>query len=122
MSLEQSIATLNASILALTAAMAAGATAGAAAAAATAEKPADKPATGTKTKAAAYKAQHTQGEAEALIAEVKEKLGKEKAVELRDAVTSGKKIAEANLSAQDIDKLYDSCKTALEEAAGDDDV
>lgn len=120
MSLEQAINTLNASVLALTATMAAGG--GAAAATAATTPPADKSAAGTKPRASAYKAQHTQGEAEALVMDVKEKLGKDKAVELRDKYTSGKKIADAGLSAQDIDKLYDEAKEALAAAAADDDV
>lgn len=102
MSLEQAIAANTAAIEALTAAMSKGGAA--------------TTTTGTKTKdkPAAYEAKHTVEEMQAAMNDVKEKCGKDKAIELRNTVGKVAKLADVK-DAKVIDDLYEAAKAALKE-------
>ena len=102
MSLEQAIAANTAAIEALTAAM----SKGGAATTTTAAKGKDKP--------AAYEAKHTVEEMQAAMNDVKEKCGKDKAIELRNTVGKVAKLADVK-DAKVIDDLYEAAKAALKE-------
>lgn len=104
MSLEQAIAANTAAIEALTAVM----SKGGAAAATTSTK-------ATKDKPAAYEAKHTLEEMQAAMNDVKEKCGKDKAIEIRNNVGKVAKLADVK-DAKVIDDLYEAAKAALKEA------
>jgi hypothetical protein len=106
MSLEQALAANTAALEALTAAMSkAGVTA------------ATTTTTGTKgkDKPAAYEAKHTLEEMQAAMNDVKEKCGKDKAIEIRNNVGKVAKLADVK-DAKVIDDLYEAAKAALKEA------
>ncbi len=103
MSLEQAIAANTAAIEALTAAMSKG---GAATTTTAGAKGKDKP--------AAYEAKHTVEEMQAAMNDVKEKCGKDKAIELRNTVGKVAKLADVK-DAKVIDDLYEAAKAALKE-------
>ena len=102
MSLEQAIAANTAALEALTAAM----SKGAATTTTTATKGKDKP--------AAYEAKHSLEEMQAAMNDVKEKCGKDKAIELRNTVGKVAKLADVK-DAKVIDDLYEAAKAALKE-------
>ncbi len=102
MSLEQAIAANTAALEALTAAMSKGA--------ATTTTPATK----GKDKPAAYEAKHSLEEMQAAMNDVKEKCGKDKAIELRNTVGKVAKLADVK-DAKVIDDLYEAAKAALKE-------
>jgi len=104
MSLEQAIAANTAAIEALTAVM----SKGGAAATTTSTK-------ATKDKPAAYEAKHTLEEMQAAMNDVKEKCGKDKAIEIRNNVGKVAKLADVK-DAKVIDDLYEAAKAALKEA------
>lgn len=103
MSLEQAIAANTAAIEALTAAMSKG---GAATTPAAGAKGKDKP--------AAYEAKHSLEEMQAAMNDVKEKCGKDKAIEIRNNVGKVAKLADVK-DAKVIDDLYEAAKAALKE-------
>lgn len=104
MSLEQALAANTAAIEALTAAM----SKGGAAATTTSTK-------ATKDKPAAYEAKHSLEEMQAAMNDVKEKCGKDKAIEIRNNVGKVAKLADVK-DAKVIDDLYEAAKAALKEA------
>ncbi len=107
MSLEQAIAANTAAIEALTAVMSKGGAAPAAAASGGRAKAADKP--------AAYVAQHTVEEMQTVMNEVREKCGKDVAVELRNTVGKVAKLSEVS-DPKVVDALYDAAKAKLKDA------
>ena len=104
MSLEQALAANTAALEALTAAMSKG---GAATTTTTSTKGKDKP--------AAYEAKHSLEEMQAAMNDVKEKCGKDKAIEIRNNVGKVAKLADVK-DAKVIDDLYEAAKAALKEA------
>ncbi len=105
MSLEQAIAANTAAIEALTAVMSK--SGGAATTTTTSTKGKDKP--------AAYEAKHSLEEMQAAMNDVKEKCGKDKAIEIRNNVGKVAKLADVK-DAKVIDDLYEAAKAALKEA------
>jgi len=105
MSLEQAIAANTAAIEALTAVMSKG---GGATTTTTSTK-------ATKDKPAAYEAKHSLEEMQAAMNDVKEKCGKDKAIEIRNNVGKVAKLADVK-DAKVIDDLYEAAKAALKEA------
>lgn len=103
MSLEQAIAANTAAIEALTAVM----SKGGATTTTTATKGKEKP--------AAYEAKHSLEEMQAAMNDVKEKIGKDKAIEIRNNVGKVAKLSEVK-DAKVIDDLYDAAKAALKDA------
>jgi hypothetical protein len=120
MSLEQRIEALTAAIEANTAALLGGAGKADKAPAATAEKAAktEKVEKAAKTEKAAYEAKHTKTEALAAIDEVKVKKGVPAAKAIIKAVGFDK-LAEI-VKPEDLDKLYEESKKALEDAEEED--
>lgn len=104
MSLEQALAANTAALEALTAAMSKG---GAATTTTTGTK--------GKDKSAAYEAKHTLEEMQAAMNDVKEKCGKDKAIEIRNNVGKVAKLADVK-DAKVIDDLYEAAKAALKDA------
>ncbi len=104
MSLEQALAANTAAIEALTAAMSKG---GATTTTTATKAPKDKP--------AAYEAKHSLEEMQAAMNDVKEKCGKDKAIEIRNNVGKVAKLADVK-DAKVIDDLYEAAKAALKEA------
>lgn len=118
MSLEQKIEALTAAIEAATAALSGGAGAKTEKPAATGK--ADKAATtgkAEKTEKAAYEAKHTKSEALAAIQEVKVNKGVPAAKAIIKAVGFDK--LDQITKDEDLDKLYELSKSAMEEAADD---
>lgn len=105
MSLEQAIAANTAAIEALTAVMSK--SGGAATTTTTSTKGKDKP--------AAYEAKHSLEEMQAAMNDVREKCGKDKAIEIRNNVGKVAKLADVK-DAKVIDDLYEAAKAALKEA------
>ncbi len=102
MSLEQAIAANTAALEALTAAM----SKGGATTTTTTIKGKEKP--------PAYEAKHSLEEMQAAMNDVKEKCGKDKAIEIRNNVGKVAKLADVK-DAKVIDELYDAAKAALKE-------
>ncbi len=102
MSLEQAIAANTAALEALTAAM----SKGGATTTTTTTKGKEKP--------PAYEAKHSLEEMQAAMNDVKEKCGKDKAIEIRNNVGKVAKLADVK-DAKVIDELYDAAKAALKE-------
>lgn len=107
MSLEQAIAANTAALEALTAAMSKAGTTVATTTPAAGGKGKDRP--------AAYTAKHTVEEMQTVMNELKEKVGKEKAIELRNTVGKVAKLSEVT-DPKVIDELYEAAKKALTEA------